>query len=139
MLLGPGEARGDANAPSVAEAQWMRGALPHDIGIVDWRYDPADDFRSPSLFTQSGFGPVIGATWNATGDIASFARALAASHQRGLLQTTWIQMHHDAAARAERLPDFWAIIPAADDAWSGRATPPGRLPYDPATVYQRSY
>ena len=89
MLLGPGEGRGDTNAPSVADARRMRALLPHDIGIVDWRYHPDDDFRSPFLFTQAGFGPIIGATWNASRDIAGFAQALSASHQRGLLQTTW--------------------------------------------------
>ena len=89
MLLAPGEATGDANAPSLADAQQMRARLPKDILIADWRYGANDDFASPQIFQSSGFGPVIGATWDDPRDIARFAQSLAAAHQAGLLQTTW--------------------------------------------------
>ena len=131
MLLAPGEATGDANAPSVAAAQQIRARLPKDILIADWRYGANDDFASPQIFQSSGFGPVIGATWDSPRDIARFAQSLTAAHQAGLLQTTWVGYNSSEKNLLHYRSQFVAFVLAAEYAWSGRATPPEQLPYDP--------
>ncbi|MBV9851889.1 MAG: beta-N-acetylhexosaminidase [Armatimonadetes bacterium] len=139
MLLARGEAPGDANAPSLAAAQWMRARLPKDILIADWRYAGGDDFASPQVFQSAGFGPVLGATFYDTRAIARFAQSLAATHQEGLLQTTWAGYNSSEKALLQYRRQFVAFILAAEYAWSGRATPPEQLPYDPDRVFTAAY
>ena len=139
MLLAPGEAAGDANAPSLADARQMRARLPKDILIADWRYSANDDFRSPQIFQSSGFGPVLGTTWDSPRDIARFAQSLVAAHQAGLLQTTWAGYNSSGKNLQHERRQFVALILAAEYAWSGRATPPEQLPYVPDRVFADAY
>lgn len=139
MLLANGEAPDATSAPSVAQAAQMRQALPKDIAICDWHYAPSGDFTSPRLLRQAGFGSVIGATWFNPQNIAAFGHALAADHQTGLLQTTWAGFNSREQNLTDDPQQFAAFVLAADYAWTGAATDPSRLPYNPGRVFAAWY
>ena len=139
MLLSPGDAKDATNAPTLAQAAWMRAGLPHDIILTDWHYSADDPFTSPLLLRRAGFGPVIGGTWAVPGNIAGFSRALTGQHQRGLLQTTWAGYNSSEANLKYEKRQFAAFVLAADCAWNGGALDPKCLPYDPDKVFDKLY
>jgi hexosaminidase len=140
MMLAPGEATDAAtNAPTPAQAAQMRAALPKDIVITDWHYEDTARYPSPALFRRSGFQQVIGATWMTPDNIAGFNQSLNASHQWGLLQTTWVGFDSSAQNLTDDPSQFTAFVLAGDYAWSGRTDPPTHLPYDPARVFASWY
>lgn len=139
MLLASGEGPDACNAPSPADAAWMRGHLPKDITITDWHYAPEGDFASPRLLTSAGFAPVIGATWYNPANVAVFSHALAADRQRGLLQTTWAGYNSSAGNLQHESQQFIAFVIAAEEAWNGGKIPADRLPYDPHQVFWALY
>ena len=142
MLLAPGEAADAASAPSAAQARQMRDRLPHDIILTDWHYRGSGPFASLGVLRGAGFGPIIGATWFETGNVQSFSGALAAGHERGLLETTWAGFNSSEANFRHEKRQFVAFVLAAEYAWNG-GDAGGKLgaplPYDPAQVFDRLY
>lgn len=139
MLLARGEAKNATNAPTLAQAKQMRSALPKDIAICDWHYQPNGAFKSPSVFQKSGFRTVIGSTWYNPEDIARFAHALAAAHQTGLLQTTWAGRDSNEQNLIDDPKQFTAFVLAGDYAWTGAAVDPDKLPYSPSRLFEQWY
>ena len=137
MLLAPGEAADAASAPSPDQARQMRTRLPHDIILTDWHYRGSGPFASLGTLRGAGFGPIIGATWFETGNIGSFSQALAAGHERGLLETTWAGFNSSEANMRQDKAQFVAFVLAAECAWNGGAD--ARLSYDPAQAFDRLY
>ena len=138
MLLASGEAADAVSAPSAAQARGMRDRLPHDIVLTDWHYRGSGPFASLGALRGAGFGPIIGATWFETGNIESFSRALAAGHERGLLETTWAGFNSSEANLSHDKSQFVAFVLAAECAWNGGGGD-GRPTYDPAQVFDRLY
>ena len=138
MLLASGEAADAVSAPSAAQARGMRDRLPHDIVLTDWHYRGSGPFASLGALRGAGFGPIIGATWFETGNIESFSRALAAGHERGLLETTWAGFNSSEANLSHDKSQFVAFVLAAECAWNGGGGD-GRPAYDPAQVFDRLY
>ncbi len=139
MLLASGEAADAASAPSAAQARQMRERLPHDIVLTDWHYRASGPFASLRPLRAAGFGPIIGATWFEPGNIAGFSQALGASREKGLLQTTWAGFNSSEANLTHEKRQFTAFVLAAECAWNGGGVDAGRLPYDPAQVFDRLY
>jgi hypothetical protein len=79
MFLGPHEAPDACNAPTVAEAQRRRAALPKDIIIADWHYaaEPAARFTSLKTWMDEGFD-TIACPWYNPRNVVELARAAAA-------------------------------------------------------------
>lgn len=135
------EAPDAALAGSQADAQARRDAIPKYAWIADWHYkdDPKPETFLPvlQLWKDAKFRP-IAATWYRPDNVRGFA--LAAGYAgAGLLQTTWAGYESSETAMLENLPQFGAMVLAADYAWSGRQEKPNELPYDANEVFRRMY
>ncbi len=141
QCLSPDETPDDGNAENPKEALARRGALPKGTIIGDWHY--AGDIR-PQVFAESlqtwkqtGMTP-IATCWNSPQNVAGFVTE-ANAMRVGTLQTTWVGYDSNEESMLNGLPDFAAMVLAADYGWSGRTELPDRLGYDPADVFRRMY
>ena len=132
MMIARDEVKdGAANAPSAEEAKKRRDAVPKDVVICDWHYQPDDpkDFNSLKVFQDAGFGKVLACTWYNPRNIYDFAAAARLYKSWGLLQTTWAGYHIAADTMEREARQFSAYVLAAEYAWSGDSPPPDQLPW----------
>ena len=78
-----------ANAPSLMDAEKMRGQLPKDAVIADWRYDAGSERRNGLDIFHSAGHEVIGSAWFSPENIRGWARQCIEKDALGTLQTTW--------------------------------------------------
>lgn len=156
MLLNPLEGKptpqnpslSAANAPTIADAQAMRAALPKDIIICDWRYAPGSEQRNGlDLFQKDGF-QTIGSAWYEPENIRGWAQQVIQNRSLGTLQTTWAGYNSNESLLSEDFPQFSAFVLAAEYAWSGSNLKPlslgqspnaDTLPYSPSELFTRLY
>lgn len=140
MLLAKEEIKdGAAFGDSLEEAKARRDALPTDIIICDWHYDPLkpEDYPSLRIFKEAGFR-TIASTWYNPLNIFGFAEAARGEGAWGLLQTTWAGYNLHEGVLDEELKQFSAYILAAEYAWSGKSPPPDELPWRADEVLTRA-
>src|SRR5579875_461546 len=130
-----------ANAPTIADAQAMRAALPKDIIICDWRYAPGSEQRNGlALFQKDGF-QAIGSAWYEPENIWGWAQQVLQNRSLGTLQTTWAGYNSNESLLSEDFPQFSAFVLAAEYAWSGtnlKPLLPGQSPNDTTLPYTAS-
>ncbi len=121
LLLYKGESPDACTAPSQAEAQRRRDALPKDITIADWHYAvaPPEAYRSVEIFKDAGFD-VIGAGWWVPNNIRNLAAQCDIQGVRGYLQTTWAGFNFDIDGSPENWKQYAAYLLAAEHAWGGK-------------------
>jgi hypothetical protein len=154
LLLAPGEAAGETNAPDKQQAAFMRSQLPKDILIADWHYGDSlpEEHVSLRVLTDAGFD-VIASTWYDPLNVIRFARA-AYRHNRhhepvgttsttekekvlGLLQTTWAGYSFDQESFESNLDQYAAYVLAGESAWRGGAEDLKEIPYDYREAFSR--
>jgi hypothetical protein len=139
--LAPGEAVDAQNGENPATAKVRREAIPQGAIIGDWHYSSSNDVsafqRSLKLWKSEGFKPVA-TTWYEPENIRTFCLA-AAAENAGLLQTTWAGYDCSEKMMLAALPQFSAMVLAADYSWSPRADEPTKLGYDPLEVFKAMY
>jgi hypothetical protein len=139
--LAPGEAPDAALGDNAVEAQARRNAIPKGTFITDWHYagNPNPEVFIPvlDLWKREGMKP-IAATWFNPNNIRGFSLA-ADAMGAGTLQTTWAGYESNEAAMLAALPQFTAMVLAADYSWSARTEMVDKLPYNPEAVFRRMY
>jgi hypothetical protein len=139
--LAPGEAPDAALAEDKANAAARRAAVPKGSLIGDWHYLDDPDYRtyrkSLDLWKDAGMNP-IAAAWYHPNNIHGFD-VQAGLQGDGTLQTTWAGYESNEDAMLDAMPQFTAMILAADYAWSGRNDEANEVGYDPALVFRRLY
>ncbi|MFM7320859.1 MAG: glycoside hydrolase family 20 zincin-like fold domain-containing protein, partial [Armatimonadota bacterium] len=136
MLLHPTEvAPCFGTAPTPEDARAVRSALPKDIVLFDWQYEPRPRYPSLDLLRREGFGRRVAATWFDPEGIRSFAAAAVANDAWGALQTTWCGYESkEAVLETSERRQFTAMVAAAEHFWNGGAT---RLPEDAGERFAR--
>ncbi|MEI7634532.1 MAG: glycoside hydrolase family 20 zincin-like fold domain-containing protein [bacterium] len=156
QFLAPGDAPSAAFAPDREEAKARRDALPRDIIIADWHYNPVpvEENVSIGLWSREGFDAVV-CPWSKPKNILCFARAAAntraalsattapaAGGRRpgeplGVLQTTWAGFSNDWESFKNNQAQYAAYLLAAEAAWTGGTTEPSQVPFDHIEEFAR--
>jgi hypothetical protein len=121
MLLMRGEARDAAHGGAPMNTASVRAALPKDIVICDWHYEPAYDYPSVRGFRNLGF-PVIGATWHNPYNIYAFSQAAQRAGAMGMLQTTWAGYHGSHTLLRREPQQVAAYVLSAERAWNAHGS-----------------
>ena len=140
MFLGPGEALDAALAGDVETAKARRAALPKDVIIADWHYDPnpVETFTSLKVLNDAGFD-VLACPWFDPVNVVNFTRAAKLRHDAtrhltgepgtrkgktlGILGTTWAGYSFGQASFDENQDQYSAYFLAAEAAWTGAEKP----------------
>lgn len=141
QALAPGEAPDAALGDDRENAAARRDAIPKGSLIGDWHYLDHADYRTYTkvlqLWKSAGLTPIATA-WYKPDNIHGFY-ADAGILNVGALQTTWAGYESSEEAMLNAMPQFTAMVLAADYAWSGRNEKVGDLGYDPAQVFRKLY
>lgn len=139
--LAPTEAPDATNGDDKDNAAARRAAIPKGSLIGDWHYLDDADYRSYTknlqLWKDNGLVP-IASTWYKPNNIHGFdvdAGLLGV----GTLQTTWCGYDSNEQGMLAAMPQFSAMVLAADYGWSGRNDDASQLGYDPAEVFRQMY
>jgi hypothetical protein len=109
-------------------------ALPRDIILYDWHYEPTAPFaRTLGGFRQAGF-QVVGCPWYEPENIYGCASAAAQTGARGTCGTTWADVP-SALTRWPHLPT--AMVVSAGNSWSPGNPALPAVPYAPVPVFNR--
>jgi hypothetical protein len=140
-MLAPGEAADAALGDSKEDAARRRAALPAGTIVADWHYkadlSPRTFYPSLQLFKREKMVP-IASGWYQPENIKGLATA-ADIEKVGYLQTTWAGYESNEASMLANMPQFAAMLLAAEYAWGGREENPDRLGYDPTEQFRRMY
>jgi hypothetical protein len=105
------------------------GEVPDDVTLLDWRYDPADEYPSVRVFAQAGrrfwVCPGVG-SWNslfprlygANVNIRNFVRDGVAAGAEGMLNTDWGDGGHYQPLGLS----WYGYVFGAAQGWSGGTT-----------------
>jgi hexosaminidase len=105
------------------------GEVPDDVTLLDWHYDPADEYPSTQVFAKAGrrfwVCPGVG-SWNslfprlygADVNIRNFVRDGVAAGAAGMLNTDW----GDGGHYQPLGPSWYGYVFGAAQAWSGGTT-----------------
>jgi hypothetical protein len=139
--LAPGEAADAALAEDKASAAARRAAIPKGSLIGDWHYIDNADYRvytkSLDVWRDIGMAP-IATTWYKPNNIHGFD-VDAGTFGIGTLQSTWCGYESSEETMLAAMPQFSAMVLAADYGWSGRNDDPKDLGYDPTEVFREMY
>ena len=141
QALAPGEAPDAALGPDKANAAARRSAIPKGSLIGDWHYLDSPDYqtyrKNLDIWKDAGMTP-IASTWYRPNNIHGFD-VQAGLQGDGTLQTTWAGYESSEDSMLGAMPQFTAMVLAADYAWSGRNDDVKDLGYDPAEIFRRMY
>ncbi|NLC57681.1 MAG: family 20 glycosylhydrolase [Armatimonadetes bacterium] len=98
----------------------IRPKLPKDIILVDWQYTPQETYPEVPILRGEGF-EVIGATWNAPGNIERFAAYGRDQDLLGMIETTWTGYRGNRTALQEHFAQIAAYVRAGDWFWNAGA------------------
>ncbi len=129
-----------AFAPSPAEAERRRAAVPHDAIICDWRYEPGAEQRNGLQLFEAAGHKAIGSAWFQPKNIQGWAQRAVETHALGTLQTTWAGYDLNESILETEFPQFSAYILAAEYAWDGgSAGNTNASALDAASLFRKAY
>ncbi len=106
-------------------------ALPRDVIIADWHYDPAPTYPSAASFAQQGFRVLACAWWEAL-NVVNFASQAAATGLLGFSGSSWWRIGGYRQSPEHQT----AFVLGAEASWR-RQPPLDELGYQPLRAWQR--
>ncbi len=97
-------------------------ALPKDITVAYWNYDPGTDFPMLGQIKAAGF-PTLGASWADVGSAEGQAQAAARAGINGMIQTRWTGYFGNPSIWDGAAEQGVAYVRAANAFWNPAAAP----------------
>ena len=95
-------------------------ALPKDIQVAYWNYDPGNDFPMLGQIKAAGF-PTLGASWADAGSPEGLAKAAAKAGINGMIQTRWTGYFGNPSIWDGAAEQGVAYVRAANSFWNPAA------------------
>ncbi|RJF73575.1 glycoside hydrolase [Deinococcus cavernae] len=122
--LGAGTMMWHDSAFADAVVGTVPAALPKDIQVAYWNYDPGTDFPMLAQIKAAGFR-TLGASWNEVGSAEGQAQAAAKAGIDGMIQTRWNGYFGNPSVWDGQADQGVAYVRAANAFWNpgARAVP----------------
>ena len=107
-------------ALSDAHRDQILPSLPKDILIMNWHYNPAENYPTFKIARDAGF-QTLGASWNAPQNPESMAKAVVRENAVGAVQTRWTGYFGNNTIFEGQAEQGMAYVTAAGSFWNPAA------------------